>query len=497
MEVAATNAHQMQLFEDLHVAGSSASKRHTLRTEARPMGITVIDSIGEKKAKLIEVAPEDLPAFRGAHPSVRVLPLVYYRQAVLRYQVAKAVAGRPAKKTAGRARRTAATAVAAGAMKLTVVPSKGGKPIAGAMVVAFTDFAKGVGAQATSNAQGQVALKLGAASKKVEQLYVYPKSGYWPVLQHNVTLKNGGAIEVPPIVTPFVDCVRFFYGEGDQNAGKGVTVGIIDSGVATNHPDLAVQGGQNTVTGESPQDFGDNGMEGHGTHVAGIIAAHGKAPHGIRGVAPAATIRSYRVFGKGAESASNYAIAKAIDAAVADKCDLINMSLGGGSEDPVTAEALAAAYRAGVVIFAATGNGDRAPVTFPAANDMCQAVSAVGRKGTFPSGTEPAGSVAAPYGTDKKNFVASFSNIGSDTDLTGPGVGVISTVPHGYAVMSGTSMATPAEAGVTARLLGAQPGILAMPRDQNRTRAMVEAIAMKCKLLGFRAVFVGKGLISP
>jgi subtilisin len=135
-------------------------------------------------------------------------------------------------------------------------------------------------------------------------------------------------------------------------------------------------------------------------------------------------------------------------------------------------------------------------VSFPAANDMCQAVSAMGIKGTFPAGTEPAGSVAAPYGKDKKNFVASCSNVGSDTDLTGPGVGVISTVPGGYGVMSGTSMATPAETGAAACLLAASPAILAMPRDRHRAAAMIAAIAKACKLLGFGATFEGKGAIS-
>jgi subtilisin len=230
--------------------------------------------------------------------------------------------------------------------------------------------------------------------------------------------------------------------------------------------------------------------------VAGIIAAHGSAPTGIRGVAPGVTLRSYRVFGQGAGNASNYAIAKAIDAGVADKCDLLNMSLGGGDPDPVTTEAITAAYNAGVVIFAATGNDDRKPVSFPAANDMCQAVSAMGRKGTFPNGTEPQGSVMAPYGKDKQNFVAAFSNVGSDTDLIGPGVGVISTVPTGYGVMSGTSMATPAETGAAARLLATKQAILAMPRDQHRTAAMVAAIAQACKLFGFGATFEGKGMTS-
>jgi subtilisin len=74
-----------------------------------------------------------------------------------------------------------------------------------------------------------------------------------------------------------------------------------------------VAGGLNCVTGEKdPNDFGDNG-EGHGTHVGGIIAAKGTPPRGFRGLAPGVALRSYRVFGKGTEGASNYDIAKAID----------------------------------------------------------------------------------------------------------------------------------------------------------------------------------------
>jgi hypothetical protein len=503
MAVAPDNGQQRQFFQVLHDASESDNKVHSLSTETGTMPITVIDSIGEEKAKLIEVAPEDLPAFRGKHPSVRIMPLVYYQRAVVRYEVravpiaAPRTAGPRAggKKTPGLTTRMAVQATIAGsAVMLTVTSAKDGKPVAGAMVVAFTDFANRAGAQGATNAKGQANLTLGA--KKVERVYVYPKSGFWPALQSNVTLKTGTKIALQPIDTAYVDCVRSFYGQGDLSAGKGVTVGVIDSGVATNHPDLKVQGGQNTVPGEKPQDFGDNGTEGHGTHVAGIIAAHGTAPKGIRGVAPGVTLRSYRVFGQGGDNASNYAIAKAIDAGVADKCDLLNMSLGGGAPDPVTAEAIAAAYHAGVVILAATGNDDRKPVSFPAANDMCQAVAAMGRKGTFPAGTEPEGSIAAPYGKDKKNFVASFSNIGPATDLTGPGVGVISTVPTGYGVMSGTSMATPAETGAAARLLASKPAVLAMPRDQHRAAAMVAAITHDCKLLGFGARFEGKGMMS-
>src|SRR5262249_19413030 len=150
-----------------------------------------------------------------------------------------------------------------------------------------------------------------------------------------------------------------------------------------------------TVLGENPDEFGDNG-EGHGTHVAGIIAARGNAPTGIRGLAPKVTLRSYRVFGKNKPGASNFAIAKAIDRAAADGCDLINMSLGGGEPDIATQEAIADARARGVVVIAAAGNDDRSPVSFPATDSLALAVSATGRKGTFPTDSIEIGNVASP-----------------------------------------------------------------------------------------------------
>jgi subtilisin family serine protease len=498
------NPRQLEFFHSVHKSASSKGQLHTHASGEGEVAFKVIDSIGPSKAKLIEIAPEHLAALRGSHPSTRVLPVVYFQRAVMRYSVARESRALDARATLGkstgirksRAKSSSKAIANTRTISIQILSSADGKPVANAMVVAFTNFATRAGAQGTTDAKGQAALALGGSQKSVERLYVYPNSALWPALLENITLKSGLKVPLQAIDLTYEDCVRHFYPAGALSLGDGVVVGVIDSGIATNHPGLVVQGGQNTVPGENPTDFGDNGTEGHGTHVAGIIASRGSPPTGIRGVAPGVTLRSYRVFAQGGNNATNYSIAKAIDAAVADKCDLLNMSLGGGAPDPLTAEALAAAHNAGVVIFAANGNDNRQPVSFPAANSMCQAVSAMGRKGTFPKGTEPAGSVAAPYGTDKKNFIADFSNIGPETDVTGPGVGVISTVPTGFGVMSGTSMATPAATGAAARLLANQAVALKMPRDQNRSAAMILAIGGSCTHLGFGAIYEGKGLIG-
>ena len=455
--------------------------------KVRPAGrsmpeMKIVDSIHENGAKLIEALPGDIPLLRSASPGVRIVPEILYFPQVMSHPAVE----RKAK---------AAAAAVAGGIELTVVSSAGGGGVRGATVVAFTDFAARDGAQGVTNAQGKVRLAFRTAKKKLQRLYVFPQSGFWPFLKTNVTIQSGQSLRLDAITFPFTDCVRHFYGLAELAAGQGVKVGVIDSGAGP-HPDLAVEGGRNTVTGESPGDFTANGPEGHGTHVAGIIAARGAAPGGTRGIAPGVTLRSYRVFGKGAEGASNFAIAKAIDAAVADGCDLLNMSLGGGPEDPLTSEAISDARAAGTVVLAANGNDGRQPVSFPAAFDRCLAVSAMGRKGTFPVGSAVRDDVARPFGTEPQNFLAAFSNVGEDTDLTGPGCGVISTVPGGYAVMSGTSMACPAATGALARLLSGHPEVLALPRAEARSRAMLELLFENVAPFGFGALFEGRGSVK-
>jgi len=464
------NPEAVAFFHALHADVGKTSSAH-----GPPM--KVLDSIQSDGAKLVEIAPGDLVSLRAVQSGFRMVPVVYYRHALHRAKLEQIV-----------------TTSGTGRVLLRVL-GPGNKPVRGVQVAAFTDFESRSGAGGLSDARGAVSLKVPRGN--IERLYLYPPAGYWPGLRMNIKLGAITEIVLTPIDLSYVDCVRHFYGTSSMRDGYGVKVGVIDSGVATHHADLHLSGGRNTVTGENPSDFGDNGGEGHGTHVAGIIAGRGTAPTGVRGVAPGVTLMSYRVFGKKGAGASNFAIAKAIDAAVADHCDVINMSLGGGNPDALTQEAIAAARAAGTIVLAANGNDDRAPVSFPASDDLCLAVSAMGHRGTFPLGTEPAGSVARPYGKDKRDFVAEFSNVGTDTDITGPGVGVISSVPTGYGVMSGTSMACPAAAGAAARLLARSPQLLAMPRNQARSDAMVRAVYAAARVMGFGPTFEGKGLVLP
>ena len=126
---------------------------------------------------------------------------------------------------------------------------------------------------------------------------------------------------------------------------------------------------------------------------------------------------------------------------------------------------------------------------------MCLAVSALGRKGTVPSGAVEEGDILKPFGIpDSKEYIAAFSNVGPEIDLTAPGCGILSTVPGGHAPMSGTSMACPAVTGLAARLLGALPAVLALPRDQARSDEMARQLLLSAGSHGFAPDFEGRGM---
>jgi subtilisin len=452
------------------------------KKKATPLKMRVLDSIHEDGPKLVELFPDEAITLRAHQPSLKLVPVLYYRTAVAPRWRIKFHPDVAAKRVAVK-------------ITLKVVGKRDGTPISGVAVIGFIDFEKGIGDQGTTNSKGEVRLSLGGSSKKLQRLYVYPEKGFWGHLKKNITVTSGTTIGLDPLDFSYTDSLRYLYGNSPRGSGTGIKVAVIDTGIDTIHSDLHVDGGMNTVLGEDPNDFGPSGSS-HGTHVAGIIAGRGKPPSGLRGLAPAVMLRSYRVFGKNAEGASNYDIIKAIDQAAADGCDLINMSLGGGPSDDAMSAAIEEARVKGSLVIVAAGNEYHSPVSFPASDPLAIAVSAMGRKGTFPKDSTEAGDISRPYGKDRKNFIAAFSNIGPELDLTGPGVGVLSTVPGGYAPMSGTSMACPAVTGFVAKMLSTPThrNILNMPRDQARSDAMAQALLQAAKSLGFGPRYEGKGL---
>jgi hypothetical protein len=447
-----------------------------LANNATSISVDVIDSIHETGAKLVLIKDDELADFRFSYPGLRIIPEKFYRRAYREEMLGKSF------------RRAANKEAAAFKSQLTLTDNKK-NPLANIYVVAFTDFANRTGDSGTTNANGVVNLKLGA--QKVERLYVYPDHSYWGFFRKGFNISASYAISLKPVELTFTDSLRYFYPTREWPAVSGkIRVGIIDTGFGP-HKDVAIKAGVNLVMSEAETDFAD--LEGHGTHVAGIIAAHGSMP----GVAAGVELYIYRVFPQHG-NASNYDIMKAIDRAKSDHCDFVNMSLGEAGLDEGIVSSIKDAYSQGVICVVANGNDNRGPVSFPASYSLCLAVAAMGRKGTFPLKTVQSGIVAAPYGKDKKDFIADFSNVGPETDLVAPGVGIISTFPADrYAVMDGTSMACPAATGMAARLLSTQPDLLALPRNQARADEIQKFLSAKIKSLGFNVNFEGKGMLFP
>lgn len=209
--------------------------------------------------------------------------------------------------------------------------------------------------------------------------------------------------------------------------GEGIKVGILDTGIDSGHPDLDVYGGMNFISPYKSY-MDDNG---HGTHVAGTVAALDNEI-GVIGVGPQIELYALKALNsRGSGYLSD--IIEALQWAVNNQLDVVNMSLGTDSDSPVFREAIGKAADAGLIMVAAAGNDGR-DVDYPAAYEKVMAVAAV----------------------DIDSEIAYFSSPGPQVDISAPGVAVLSTVRGGkYATYSGTSMAAPHVTGTVALIMDA------------------------------------------
>ncbi|MFS1511357.1 S8 family peptidase [Chengkuizengella sp. SCS-71B] len=215
-------------------------------------------------------------------------------------------------------------------------------------------------------------------------------------------------------------------------SGKATKIGIVDTGIDYTHEDLFVVGGETFV--EGTLDYNDD--NGHGTHVAGIVAGLNN-DKGVLGVAPNVELYAIKVLDINRNG--NYSdLIAGIEWAVSNNLDIVNMSLGGNTHSKALEKALKNAYKSGVLLVAAAGNNGydkKGSIDYPAKYESVIAVGAI----------------------DKENNIYTRSSVGNKLELVAPGVDVFSTIPGGYDFNSGTSMASPHVAGVAALILEKKP----------------------------------------
>lgn len=260
------------------------------------------------------------------------------------------------------------------------------------------------------------------------------------------------------------------------NRGDGAIVAVVDSGVTLSNPDLfgsiwqnAAEIAGNGLDDDSngfiddvygadwiDRDGNPNDEAGHGTHVAGTVAATADNGIGGAGVAPGAKVMPLRFLDRNGAGNVGDAIS-AIEYAVTNGADVVNASWGGPAYSAPLEAAIRRAGEAGVIVVAAAGNdgsNNDAAATYPAALQLPNLIS-----------------VAA---TDRSDQLADFSNYGRNTThVAAPGAEILSTLGEGFGYFSGTSMASPHVAGIAALLRS---------RDQNLSpEAVVNGITVGAK----------------
>lgn len=251
-------------------------------------------------------------------------------------------------------------------------------------------------------------------------------------------------------------------GTWSKTEGQGIRVAVLDTGISRTHPDLQVAGSYNAISNRPVKD-----LNGHGTHVAGTIAALNNS-FGLVGAAPKVKLYAVKSFDK-TGSAYTSDIVQGLDWCIRHNMNVINMSFGMEGESGSIKELIRRAYRKGIVLVASAGNSgkDSGAIDFPARLQEVIAVAAA----------------------NKNNKIADFSSRGSGIALAAPGVGICSTYPgKTYRSLDGTSMASPHVSGSAALLLS---------RKRSLSPSQIKGLLrqMTVKLSGYGEKDQGAGLL--
>ncbi|MDW8051980.1 MAG: S8 family peptidase [Armatimonadota bacterium] len=262
-----------------------------------------------------------------------------------------------------------------------------------------------------------------------------------------------------------------------------VYIAIIDTGVDSNHPDLAhkMRRHQNgAVYGYNAINNTPNTHDGHGhgTHCAGIAAAHIGNGIGIAGVAgwnpTLANAHQYVqimpvkvLHDNGAGTSAD--VARGIVWAADNGAHVLNLSLGASVGAQVLADAVNYAWNRGCLVVAAAGNEGSSAPFYPAFYERAIAVAA----------------------TDSSDCLTPFSQYGAWVDIAAPGSSILSTVPSGYQLASGTSMAAPHVAGAAALIWAHAPSL-----TNQQLRTVLENHADPYQPYWFEGIGEGKGRLN-
>jgi subtilisin family serine protease len=385
------------------------------------------------------------------------------------------------------------------------VRNEDGQPVPNAKILATNDWFN-VPFEGDTDEEGIASFKV--IGEKFHLLIV-PPANYWDLNYGEVDLRQfNDRLDVtvrkltPPAGFDWGHYAMETHLVYDQFSGNDVKIGFIDTGVQADHVDLKVAGGANLVEGE-PEDSWKEDPIKHGSHCAGAACAIANKT-GITGHAPDAELWVYKVFPAKGGSTTSPDIADAIDQAISDGMDVINLSLGGShksGESKVITQAIQRAFDAGIVCTVSAGN-DNGLVGWPAASkvDNIVSVSAIGKFNNYPNDSLNKESETDIVSTDGQFFRAGFSNYGHadgnpKIDVCGPGVACISTIKGGYAAYKGTSAAAPHVAGAVALILQAHPEIR-KKKDQLTAIRAIEILKASCKDLGMPKIYQGAGLPS-